>query len=188
MRVERLADGLWRWTAPEADTGREGNALYHEAPDGIVLIDPLLPDDADQAERFWRALDRDVERIGLPPLVALTDAGRRTGAELVRARYAGSRVVASGGGEGDRALADGAILPGEVEVLVAEDGPGEPRQALLGCACHGLIWTGALLEHDAANLAPLLPRLLALGPRFLVGAHGEPVVEDAAEALARALA
>lgn len=188
MRVERLADGLWRWTAPEPVSGREGNAVYHEAPAGIVLIDPLLPDDAAQAERFWRALDRDVERIGLAPLVALTDADRRVGAELVRARYAGSRVLALGGSDRHGVLADGAVLPGGVEALIAEAGPDEPRQALLGCACHGLVWTGALLERDAAHLAPLLPRLRAFGPRFLVGSHGQPVVEDAANALARALA
>ena len=63
MRVDRLADGLWRWTAAAAD-GAEGNCVYHEHPDGIVLIDPLPPADAADAERFWRALDRDVERIG----------------------------------------------------------------------------------------------------------------------------
>ena len=49
MEVERLADGLWRWTVDDA------RCLYHEAPDGIVLIDPLVPDD--EAERFWWHLD-----------------------------------------------------------------------------------------------------------------------------------
>ena len=44
MEVERLADGLWRWTVDDA------RCLYHEAPNGIVLIDPLVPDD--EAERF----------------------------------------------------------------------------------------------------------------------------------------
>lgn len=188
MRVERLADGLWRWTAPDAGSGREGNAVYHESPDGIVLIDPLIPADADQADRFWRALDRDVERIGLPPLVALTDMGRREGAALVRARYRGSRVLAPGGIQPDGGFADGAVLPGGVEALIPEDRPGGAERAFLGCACHGLVWTGDLLERDPSPLAPLLPRLLALAPRVLVGSHGEPVVEDAAGALARALA
>ncbi|MFM7693004.1 MAG: hypothetical protein ACKO7U_01675 [Actinomycetota bacterium] len=183
MRVDRLAEGLWRWTGPAPPDGAEGNALYHEAPDGIVLIDPVLPDDRDQAERFWRALDRDVERIGRPPLVVLADARRTAAAAAVAARYPGSRVLAPGDD-----LPDGDVLPGGIEAIVPAAEPGGSGGAFLACACHGLVWTGDLLDGDAARHAPLLARLLAHGPRFLVGSHGEPVVEDAAGALTRALA
>jgi hypothetical protein len=51
--VTRLADGLWRWTALHPDwTPEEGgldgweqevSSLYLEAPDAVVLIDPLVP-------------------------------------------------------------------------------------------------------------------------------------------------
>jgi hypothetical protein len=176
MRVDRLAGGLWRWTA-DAPDGAEGNGVYHEHPDGIVLIDPLLPADAGDAERFWRALDRDVERIGRPPVVASTLPDRDASARAVVARYAGARVVA------DAALAAAGALPGGVEALL----PGPPAaagRALLSCACHGLLWTADLLD-DPAAAAALVPRLVATAPRVVIAAHGDPIVDDPAGWLAR---
>lgn len=112
MQVDRLADGLWRWTAGDAA------CIYHEAPDGIVLIDPLVPDD--EAERFWRHLDADVERVGHPPTVLVTLPDARS-AEAVRDRYPGARVVPAADGEG---------LPGGVAV----------EGGAVTCPCHGLLW------------------------------------------------
>ena len=74
MHVDRLSDGLWRWTAPHPDWRdepavgweRDVACVYHEATDGILLLDPLVPS-GDEGERFWRHLDQDVERVGLPP-------------------------------------------------------------------------------------------------------------------------
>ncbi len=173
MRVDRLADGLWRWTAAEPASGREGNAVYHETPDGIVLIDPLIPVDAADAERFWRALDRDVERIGRPPVVAATVPGRAVGARAVRDRYAGTRIAATAPAPdlaaGD-VLADGAELPGGVTVIAADTG-------LLHCSCHGLLWTADLLD-DPIALAPLIAQLTALHLSALMPARGAPVVDD----------
>ena len=77
MNVTELAPGLWRWTAThpewtEEEGGQEGwepevssYALVEE--DALVLIDPLVP--ADDEERFWRALDDDVEQHGPPQIV-----------------------------------------------------------------------------------------------------------------------
>lgn len=61
MELDELAPGLWRWD----------DSLYVERPDAVVLIDPAVP--AGEEERFFRALDRDVERLGLPVVVLLTD-------------------------------------------------------------------------------------------------------------------
>ena len=58
MQVDRISDGLWRWTAPHPDWhddpaspyggwDRDVACIYHEAPDGIVLIDPLVPSGED---------------------------------------------------------------------------------------------------------------------------------------------
>ncbi len=86
MDVQRLADGLWRWTARHPNSpnwpGRgppvppEVGCVYYEAPDAVVLIDPLLPED--EEERFLVYLDRDVGRLGLPVSILLTAAWRRT--------------------------------------------------------------------------------------------------------------
>src|SRR5919198_1469462 len=76
MDVQELRPGLWRWTAshPEWDHaehwGPEVGSVYAELSDAVVVVDPIVP--ADDEERFWSALDRDVERAGRPLHVLLT--------------------------------------------------------------------------------------------------------------------
>ena len=80
MRVREVATGLWWWTAlhpawTPADGGPDGweqevGCVYYEAPGAVVLIDPLVP--MEDRDRFYRALDRDVERAGLPVRVLVT--------------------------------------------------------------------------------------------------------------------
>ena len=95
MDVQQLADGLWRWTAPHPDAARwpdwgppvptEVGCVYYEAPDTVVLIDPLLP--AGEEEKFLEYLDRDVERLGLPVSILLTAAWHERSSALLRDRY-----------------------------------------------------------------------------------------------------
>ena len=68
--VLEIAPGLWRWATYYDDWKANVGCVYCETDDGVVLIDPLVP--ADEAERFWQALDRDVERVGGPVHVLLT--------------------------------------------------------------------------------------------------------------------
>ena len=80
MRIREVATGLWWWTAlhpawTPADGGPDGweqevGCVYYEAPGAVVLIDPLVP--MEDRDRFYRALDRDVERAGLPVCVLVT--------------------------------------------------------------------------------------------------------------------
>lgn len=85
MDVQQLADGLWRWTAARA------GCVYYEAPDAIVLFDPLVP--AGEEEKFLRYLDRDIERLGLPVSILLTVERNERSAPVLRERYgAGDRV------------------------------------------------------------------------------------------------
>lgn len=218
MRVDRLGDGLWRWTAPlpgrgDSPAGWEGDAacVYHEAPDGIVLLDPLVPG-GDEGERFWRHLDQDVARVGLPPTVAVTSASHGRSADAVRDRYPGARVLGVAPAAScrlDALLEDGLLLPGGCRVTLP-DAPEEVRMAIVQCACHGLLWPSDLLIGDddgglrrppatafgdaAAvrwlqdGLPLLLPHLLELPIEHLVPAHGPAVGTAAREALERALA
>ena len=66
MDVTRFADGLWRWTTYYEEWRDEVGCVYYEAPDAIVLIDPLVPAEPSEKARFWKALDRDVARVGRP--------------------------------------------------------------------------------------------------------------------------
>src|SRR4029077_20020265 len=53
MDVQQLANGLWRWAAPHPNAADwagwgppappEVGCVYYEAPDAVVLFDPLLP-------------------------------------------------------------------------------------------------------------------------------------------------
>ena len=91
MEVAELAPGLWRWTAPhpewrpdfgwEADVG----CFYVETRDRTLVVDPLVP--RDDRERFWSALDRDVERRARPVAVLLTQAAHARDAGEVARRY-----------------------------------------------------------------------------------------------------
>jgi hypothetical protein len=69
-----IATGLWRWTGlhpawTPADGGPDGweqevGCYFYEGPDAIALFDPLVP--MEDRDRFFEALDRDVERAGTP--------------------------------------------------------------------------------------------------------------------------
>ena len=89
MEVTRIADGLWRWSTYYGEWRDEVGSVYVEADDAIALVDPLVPEERDEAERFWRALDRDVERASVPVHVLVTVFWHvRSAAEVVR-RYRG---------------------------------------------------------------------------------------------------
>jgi hypothetical protein len=83
MPLAQLAPGIWRWN----------DSLYVERPDAVVLIDPVVP--AGEEERFFRALDRDVERLGRPVVVLLTDTSLDAGPFVERYR---AEVKIRGGG------------------------------------------------------------------------------------------
>jgi hypothetical protein len=87
MQVERLSEGLWRWSV---EPGRW--SVYAETPEAILLVDPLLPPPGSSDEaRFLAALDRDVARCGVPVRVVETSAGRGGDGGRIAARYVASR-------------------------------------------------------------------------------------------------
>lgn len=166
MNVQELRPGLWRWTglhpawAEGADWEREVGSVYYEAPEEIVLVDPLLP--PEDEERFLAALDRDVERLGRPVVVVLTSARHRRSTDVVVERY-GARVA----GE----------LPAGVTTF-----PIEPHaEAVVWIAEHR-----ALVVGDALTGTPLRSRyggaigsLLDLPLELVLPSHGDPVTENA---------
>jgi glyoxylase-like metal-dependent hydrolase (beta-lactamase superfamily II) len=150
VEVTKIAEGLWRWTAPhpdwtpEADWDREVACFYFEGWEGVCLIDPLVP--TDDEERFWAALDLDVQKHGLPVAVILTGIWHERSAAVMVERY-GARVWAFApvvprlSIAGGHAFGVGDPLPGGVEAL-----PGDGvDEVLLWIPPHRALVSGDLL-------------------------------------------
>jgi glyoxylase-like metal-dependent hydrolase (beta-lactamase superfamily II) len=201
MDVRELRPGLWRWTAahPEWEHaehwGPEVGSVYAELPDALVMVDPLVPQD--EEDRFWEALDRDVERVGKPVHVLLTVHWHERSVAAVLDRYKATLW---------RPEEKGTLPAGvHAEVVKGSDWVEalfflEPHRALIaGDLLIGRAGGGIELpvgwfpkgEQDWAEqeLKPELRKRLAELPiELVVVSHGEPVLEDGAAALERALA
>ena len=201
MDVQELRPGLWRWTAthPEWEHaehwGPEVGSVYAELPDALVMVDPLVPQD--EEDRFWEALDRDVERVGKPVHVLLTVHWHERSVATVLDRYKATLWRPEEKGQ----------LPAGVHAEVVKGSDWvealfflEPHRALIaGDLLIGKNGGGIELpvrwfpkgEQDWAEqeLKPeLRKRLGGLPVELVVVSHGEPVLEDGAAALERALA
>jgi hypothetical protein len=210
MEVTPIADGLWRWSTYYGEWRAEVGSVYVEADDAVVLIDPLVPEERDEAERFWRALDRDVERAGAPVHVLVTVFWHvRSAAEVVR-RYRGRLHAASRArapierraGLTSAVFRTGDPLPGGVEALPS----GRATEVVFWLAAHAAVVPGDVLLGDAAGGLRLCPEswlpsgvghaelrtalapLLELPVERVLVSHGAPVFGDGHDALARALA
>jgi hypothetical protein len=184
MDAERLAEGLWRWTALHPVWGEEVGCVYYEAADATVLIDPLVQ--AGEEGRFLRRLDADAERRRLPVVILLTCDWHRRSADELADRY-GARI----GGE----------LPADVEEL-AIDGADERQvayfipthQALVVAEIFAVDRSGKLEVHPSAavdrpdDLEASLNRLVELPVERLLVSHGKPVLADTKTRMAEALA
>jgi len=191
MDVQQLADGLWRWTAPHPSASDwpdwgppvppEVGCVYYEAPDAIVLIDPLLP--AAEEAQFLAHLDRDVERRGLPVSILLTAAWHGRSSGILRERYRA----------GDR-------IPDSVEVYPIEGAPEEqlayfirPHRTLVvaeifvGDGRGGLALVLSPALEDRAALDRSLRAIVELPVERVLVSHGEPVLEDGGRAIELAL-
>jgi hypothetical protein len=214
MRVQELAPGLWRWTGRHPAWGThsddwdpEVGCLYYEAADAVVLVDPLVPPE-DEA-RFWRALDRDVERASRPVQILLTTIWHGRSSEAIVERYGGEIWAheESLGIEREtaptRTFELGAGLPGGVEAF-----PAVRYECVLWIPAHAALvfpdvlvgdeaggvalcpesWLAEGERGDRAGLRATLAPLLDLPVERLLVSHGEPLLEDGRAALERALA
>jgi hypothetical protein len=214
LHVGELAPGLWFWTARHPDWqpglgwGAEVRCFYAEAEDATLVVDPLVP--RDEADRFWNALDRDVERRGVPLAVLLTQAAHARSAGDVTARYGAAvwgheKARGKVGGAEFHAVRPGDALPGGAHVLPFDQDPGgsgtplylsSHRAAATGdvfIAVEGelRVWWGHGAEHEewyGNRLLPSLRRWLELPIERVLVAHGDPAAvgpDELAAALAR---
>lgn len=196
LTVARVADGLWTWQTggeprpPDRVAARPVSSVYHEAPEHVVLVDPQLPVERTEEERFIRHLDADLARHGRPLAVVLTSRRHAGSAEMFAARY-GARIVQAAD-ESER----GEVLPGVVRVVVGDAAPGESvihlsaaravvfGDVIVGATPGGVRWGAprTTVSGDALVLArvSLLDRLAALDVDVVLVAHVAGVGEAAA--------
>lgn len=216
MDVLQVGRGLWRWTALHPDwTPEEGGGegwgqtvgcVYYEAADAVVLIDPLVP--PEDPERFWPALDRDIERAGRPVHILLTlfyhgrsanELAERYGAEIwghEQTLKEERREV-----EPTRTFDFGSTLPGGIQPYHAVRFTEavlwipEHRALVFGDVVLGREGGGVRLCPESwlregvghADLKEALRPLLELPIAHVLVSHGEPVLENGHAALERAL-
>jgi hypothetical protein len=193
VEAVRIAEGLWRWSAEHPNweswpgherEARQVGSVYYEADDATVLVDPLVP--AREEDDFFRHLDADVDRRGLPVVILLTADWHRRSADELAARY-----DAHGGG----------ALPEGVEE-VAIDGADErqvayfirPHAALVVAEIFAVDVDGSLnVASSPALVRPdeleaSLDRIMELPIERLLVSHGDPILEGAKARMAEALA
>lgn len=198
----RLGRGLHRWSArhPDADPapspgspadwGPDVASVAYEAPDALLLVDPLVPG---EREDLRAELDELVRRHGRRVAIVTTlQFHRRSRAELAE-RYGASTSRAK------RALPEGVdTIPirgaGETMVWLEEHRALVPGDRLIGADGGGLrlcpeSWLRYLPSGmRQAELRQALRPLLDLPVEMVLVSHGEPVLRGGHAALARALA
>jgi glyoxylase-like metal-dependent hydrolase (beta-lactamase superfamily II) len=207
MDVLEIAPGLWRWTGWHEEWREDVGSVYCETGDGVVLVDPIVP--PEDTDRFWRALDRDVQRLGGPVHVLVSVYWHTRSAAAMVERYdarvwSSSRVraaVARRAGVVTDPFRPGDPLPGgivalptarsgEVVYWIPRHGALVPGDVLLGDQAGGVrlcpdSWLPG--TKTQADLAASLEPLLDLPIERVLLSHGTPVLESAKAALAMAL-
>ena len=208
MEVLRAAPGLWRWTGYHEEWKEDVGCVYYEAPGAVVLIDPLVP--PEDEERFWAALDRDVERAGRPVHVLVTVFWHTRSAKQIVDRF-GARVwapsraraaVARRAGAVTDAFRPGDPLPDGVEAFATA----RSNEVVYWLPGHATLVAGDVLLGDGAGGIRLCPAswlpqgigqaklreslqpLLELQVERVLLSHGTPVLAGAHATLAHALA
>jgi glyoxylase-like metal-dependent hydrolase (beta-lactamase superfamily II) len=207
VEVAQIENGLWRWTGFHEEWKDVVGSVYCETPDGVVLIDPLVP--PEDREHFLESLDRDVERAGGDVHVLLTVFWHVRSTAEVAKRY-GARVWALTAAKPTIERRVGAVtdtfrpddpLPGgirafrtaraaEVVYWLPDYRGVVPGDVLLGGDKGGLRLCPAswLPENRTlAQLAESLRPLLELPVKRVLVSHGKPVLGGAPKALAAAL-
>ena len=185
--IEEIVPGLKRWAGPHPefnplegdldDSYRDVASVLFDGEDSLVLIDPLVPDE------LWPLIDAEVHGSSKPVVVLTTIGFHERSRDDVARRY---RARLGGEVAGTRAFS--AERGDEVAFWLEE-----PRALVFGDAILGDQAGGLRLTpwaRDAAGLErtrKALLTLLDLPAEIALPSHGEPVLANAREALARAL-
>ena len=199
--LQELAPDLYRWTArhPDADPspspgspadwGPDVGCVAYAAPDALVLVDPLVPDECGDLRDELDAL---VRRHGQRVAILTTLGFHRRSRDELAARYGAStsRAKESVPQGVETITIRGA---GETMVWIPEQRALIPGDRLLGDERGGLrlspeSWLRYLpSKMDQTALRDALLPLLDLPVEMVLVSHGEPVLRDGRQELGRLL-
>jgi glyoxylase-like metal-dependent hydrolase (beta-lactamase superfamily II) len=204
VEVEELRPRLWCWRLRHPESGELVFSYAEFGDEVVVLFDPLVPPaGTEEADRFWEALDRDIERHG-PPAILLTVYRHTRSSREILERHPEGRLFAHE--QQAEQIAERAaytetfslhdVLPGHVIPFAAGTG----GEVIFWVAQHRALVAGDVLAGDEGQVrlgtADSMPReqrvetmrpLLVRSVDMLLLTHGGPVREDAHGALERAL-
>jgi glyoxylase-like metal-dependent hydrolase (beta-lactamase superfamily II) len=175
MEIKQIEPHLWWWTAPHPDWGppdfEDGEGWERDVScyalfegEQFVLFDPLVP--AGDEERFWSALDGDVEHHGPPAILISVFWHARSSREILD-RYDGSTLLAHEASKDEvakrvpvtRTFSDGETLPGGVEAIAMH----HMREAAFWLpGHHALLFGDSVLGYDG-RAKPCPPSWLGEG-------------------------
>ena len=228
MEVSKIQDGLWRWAVPhpgwkpEFDRpdgwGRMVASIYAAFDEAVVLIDPLVPAEPTEADRFWRNLDDDVHRLARPILILVGCVDHGRSADVVAGRYlamgrrvrvVGDAMIRDNVSCTLHATFDEAKLPSGLHALsIPGMSPGE--RAFVLDPWRAVVFADAVIGAGAGQarvappswgvktpegralydraFRPAVQRVATGRPEILLPSHGEPILAGGTAALEEALA
>lgn len=213
-----IGEGLWRWSSrhPQwhpGEFGAEVVCFAARAPDALLLIDPLLPEDP---SAVLALLDTEVAAAGSVAILITIPYHVRS-AEPLWERYRSDQPVSlhghpavlkrlSASARAFRPIEPGAELPGGASAYAI----GRPRRyeyplhlpghdaVVFGDAVVGVddrlrVWSNRRMDEDVLRFYrerfnPTLEPLVAIGAERMLMTHGPSVLESGTEALRAALA
>ena len=148
MKVTQIADGLWCWSIGDR------SSAYMEHGDQMILVDPVLPPAGDDLDRFTRAIERDLVRLGGSVHVLLTRHGHPRDSDAIE-QMTGAVRWHPGMGEAPAGMYSLPVAEGAVALwspvhraLVVPDPHMAPGG--MGMRPDAVIVTGAGAPHDDA--------------------------------------
>ncbi|HWB55453.1 MAG TPA: hypothetical protein VG479_00785 [Gaiellaceae bacterium] len=194
--------GLYRWTAvhPEADPaptpgspadwGPDVGSVAYAGPDAFVLVDPLVPTDRDDLRNELDALVRGHgRRVAILTTIGFHRRSRDELAERYGASTSRARASLPEGVETVRIQGAGETmvwLPEHRALVPGDRVVGDDRGGLRLCPESWLRYLPSGM--DLVELRSALEPVLELPVELVLVSHGEPVLANGRDALARALA
>jgi hypothetical protein len=198
----QVRPGLYRWTAlhPEADPdprpggpadwGPEVGSVAYAGVDALTLVDPLVPAERDDLRAELDALvRRHAQRVAIVTTIGFHRRSRDELAERYGASTSRARAGLPEGVETVRIQGAGETmvwLPEHRALIPGDRLIGDDRGGLRLCAESWLRYLPSGMGHDGLRSA--LAPVLELPVELVLVSHGDPVLENGRDALARALA